>query len=382
MELRLLARFRTPRQRLGLGATLAAAVHLAGLTALGLVVIRAGRSLVAGDEVDGDRVEVSTVGEPAPGLPGPPAAASTPDPRAGDGPALEGESEVEAPRPASRTRTGTRPRRAAAPARATTFLAAPRARAAARAPLLATTTPTSIDVGGGDSDGPALPGAPGAAASSTLVAFRAELKQRMRAAWRAREVYYRIDPHGRLEGSLLITRLHVRLRPDGTVATADLQDSSGVQALDAEAVAAIGRMKPLTTRLPPELVDARGSALVSCAFHLDLGQYRFANHLRRAVAELWRPARAYMASSDVERVTRVRLKLDREGALLGTQVIASAGIDFLDSNALNWATPGTRLPRPPPAFHRGDTEVPVFVAFHHLAGQVHFLWPREDPDAE
>jgi hypothetical protein len=140
-------------------------------------------------------------------------------------------------------------------------------------------------------------------------------------------------------------------------------------------------MQPLS-HVPDELVDPQGSALVRCAFHLDLGQYRFANQLRRAVAAQWRPARAFMLSSQVERVTRVRLMLDRQGKLLSWSVIAPAGLDLLDVNALAWARPGLALPAPPPAFHRGAGDVPVFVAFYHLAGEVHFLWPREDLEGD
>jgi TonB family protein len=370
MRYRLPARLNTLGWRLGRGAALSAAVHLGGLALLATAVVRAGRAPIDGDGSEGDRIDVTAAAEAGAGLPGLPA--STDDESAQEHARAAVPSEPAQRRPAHTTRP-----RPSQPPRLPT--GAPRA-VAQEAHAAAAVSATAIAVGtGADGERSAVPGVP--AGPSPLDAFRAELKQKMRAAWRAREVYQKIDPEGRLEGALLITSLHVRLRADGTVEKAELRDSSGIAALDTEAMSAIHRMKPIS-RLPGALVDAQGGAFVRCAFHLDLGQYRFANLLRRAVAVEWRPARAFMASSNDERVTRVRLMLDRRGTLLSATVIASSGLDLLDRNALAWARPGLMLPAPPPAFHRAPGEVPVFVAFYHLAGQVHFLWPREDLEGE
>ena len=211
--------------------------------------------------------------------------------------------------------------------------------------------------------------------------FRAELKRNMRAAWRAREVYERIDPQGRMQGALLVTKLNVRLRSDGTVERAVMHASSGVPALDSEASSAIGRMKPLS-RLPPEIVDAQGGFLVRCAFHLDLGLFRFANQLHRTIAEEWTPGRAFMLSGDKERVTVVQLTLKRNGSLVEARVVQSAGIDFLDKNALAWTHPGMPRPAPPPNFMRSSDRVPIYVAFAHLSGRLVVKDPEEDLETE
>jgi TonB family protein len=219
------------------------------------------------------------------------------------------------------------------------------------------------------------------AGPSVMAGFRAELKQRMRAAWHAREIYQRIDPQGHMQGALLITKLNVRLRSDGTVEKAVLHDSSGIAALDTEASAAIQRMKPLSP-LPPEIVDAQGGFLVRCAFHLDLGLFRFANQLHRSIAETWQPGRAFMASGDRERVTVVLLMMDRQGVLASASIVQSAGIDFLDKNAVAWARPGMTLPAPPANFMRGHERVPVYVAFGHMSGRLAVRDPEEDLDTE
>jgi outer membrane biosynthesis protein TonB len=214
-----------------------------------------------------------------------------------------------------------------------------------------------------------------------MAAFRAELKQRMRAAWHAREIYERIDPQGRMQGSLLITKLDVRIRSDGTVERSAMQSSSGISALDGEASAAIGRMKPLS-KLPAEIVDDKGGLLVRCAFHLDLGLFRFANQLHRIIGEEWSPGRAFQSSGDHERVSVVQLTIDRRGGLVQAAIVQSAGIDFLDRNAVAWARPGMMLASPPANFLRGHDRVPVFVAFAHMSGRFVVKDPEEDLETE
>jgi TonB family protein len=212
---------------------------------------------------------------------------------------------------------------------------------------------------------------------SPLAAFRAELKARLRAAWRPVEVYQRLDPAGQLQGSRLITGLQVRFRADGTVEQAAVARSSGYPQLDGEALAALARIRPLPP-LPREIVDDKGGADVPCSFHLDVGLYRFAGDLRRAIAGEWRPSRAFQASGDQERKTVLRLTLTRDGALTNATMTTSAGIDFLDAGALAAVKPGSRLPAPPPGFFRRPGPVLVVVAFDHADGNLHILLPRED----
>lgn len=348
----------SPGRRLGAGVTLSLVAHLGCLALLVAVVTRGGTSPTDGDGSEGDRVDVSTIGEPGP----------------------EATADQETGKTATPTRD--RPRRAAAPTRpraSTGAIAGPAtASGGAARPrrTLATTNPGSID-----SDRPLVPAKAGPAGPSAMAAFRAELKQKMKAAWRAREVYERIDPQGRMQGTLLVTKLNVRLRADGTVERAVMHDSSGVSALDTEASAAIGRMKPLS-RLAPELVDAQGGLLVRCVFHLDLGLFRFANQLHRTIAEEWVPGRAFMISGDKERVSVVQLILNRNGSLVQASVVQSAGIDFLDKNALAWTRPGLQLPAPPGNFMRGSVRVPIYVAFAHMSGRLLVKDPEEDLETE
>jgi TonB family protein len=338
-----------------LGVGLSAVAHAGCLTLLAVVVTR-GRSAVDGDAGEGDRVDVTTVGEP-----GPPGDSD----RAGAQPAPS------APEPSRRVAVApTRPRTATgAAARPGGGPARP-----ARRPLATTTGSTGSETA-------LVPAKAGPVGPSPMAAFRAELKQKMRAAWHAREIYERIDPQGRMQGTLLITSLNVRLRADGTVENAVLHDSSGVAALDTEASAAIQRMKPLS-RLPSEIVDAQGGFLVRCAFYLDLGLFRFANHLHRTIAEEWHPGRAFQSSGDHERVSVVQLTLDRRGTLVAASVLQSAGIDFLDQNALGWARLGMVLPAPPANFMQGRDRVPVYVAFAHMSGRFVVRDPEEDLDTE
>jgi TonB family protein len=344
----------TPRARLGVGASLSAVAHAGCLVLLTLAVTR-GRSPLEGDGEPGDRVDVTTVGEPGP---------------LGDTDREMGPAKAATERPR---------KMAVAPARSrpTGTLARPASSGTPRSatPSLASATPGSTGV-------PALvPAKTGPTGPSPMAAFRAELKQKMRAAWHAREIYERIDPQGRMQGSLLVTKLNVRLRANGTVDKAVLHDSSGIAALDSEASAAIGRMKPLSP-LPREIVDDQGGFLVRCAFHLDVGLFRFANQLHRLIADEWQPGRAFQSSGDRERVSVVQLTLDRRGTLVGATIVQSAGIDFLDRNALGWTRPGMTLAPPPPNFMRGHDRVPVYVAFGHMSGRFIVRDPEEDLETE
>jgi TonB family protein len=226
---------------------------------------------------------------------------------------------------------------------------------------------------------PSQAGTPG---PSARTAFLAQMKRQLRAAWHAAEVYLRVDPQGKLVGSMLITGLQVRLRADGTVEKSELRDSSRIHDLVVEAVATMQRVKKSLGQVPAELLDAGGGFDVRCTFHLDVGLYRFANELHQAIAQEWRPSKAYAATMEIERKTIVRLMLTKQGALTEAKVVSSAGIDFLDQGAVAWARPGMQFPPPPPAFGKGEGPVPIFVAFLHLAGEPRVLKPREDLEAE
>src|SRR5687767_9569580 len=56
----------TPGRRLGAGVTLSLVAHLGCLALLLALVTRGGTSPMDGDASEGDRVDVSTIGEPGP----------------------------------------------------------------------------------------------------------------------------------------------------------------------------------------------------------------------------------------------------------------------------------------------------------------------------
>jgi TonB family protein len=220
------------------------------------------------------------------------------------------------------------------------------------------------------------------AAEAARTAFRAELRRRMRETWRYHEVYQRIDPEKRLQGSLFTSVVEMRLRPDGKIEHAELFSSSGVEALDQLALASLTKMKPLPP-VPPHMLDEKGGLTVNCTFHLDVGMFVFAARIRQAIEGLWRPSRSYAASDDqMERITLLRLLVERNGKLVSTNVVTSAGIDFLDENARRPLEPGIVLPIPPPAFTRQPGPAQVFLKFLHKSGQVVVVLPREAIEEE
>ncbi len=219
------------------------------------------------------------------------------------------------------------------------------------------------------------------AAAAARTAFRAQLRRHLQQAWRANEVFGRIDPQGRLQGSLFTTGISVRLRADGSIESSQLAEPSGVEALDEEALGALARME----RLPPvpgAMLDEQRGWNVLCKFYLDVGMFRFAADLRRAIAASWQPSKAFTLNGDKDRRTVLKLSLVRDGTLLGAEVVQSAGIDFLDANAVKFGSPGLKLPAPPPAFTKQPGPASVFVAFLHLSGDVRMVRPREDVEAE
>jgi TonB family protein len=208
-----------------------------------------------------------------------------------------------------------------------------------------------------------LGGAHGLAAGSAKAAFFELVKARVKAAWSPLDVYRAIDPEGRLEGRDLHTVSSVRMRADGSVERASVAESSGVAVLDGEAVAAMKR-----ARLPPvlpELVDKAGGLSFKFGFTLLTGAYRYVGQLQRAITATWKPSSAFRSSGDKDRATVVRLLLRKDGLVIHTKVLSSAGLDFLDAEALAAAKPGTQLPAPPEALGRRPGLVPVEIEFLH-----------------
>jgi outer membrane biosynthesis protein TonB len=215
-----------------------------------------------------------------------------------------------------------------------------------------------------------------AAAVAERAAFRAELRRRIKADWRPADVYRRVDPAGRLQGSLFSTRVTLRLRPDGSIVSSRLKATSGVPALDKEAMEAIGRTRP--PPVPKAMVDDEGGLTVDCELSLDVGMFAFAAKIRAVVAGRWRPSPAFSQTSEQERITLVRMLLSRDGKLLQTEVAQSAGIEFLDRAAREAVPLGTNLPVPPPAFTRQPGPAQVLISFRHKQGVVGILMPREE----
>ena len=397
-------RFSTVPRPLRVGAALSAGIHLLAIAGLSLLVTRPGSRAPEGGTDGGEVVVELTTGIGEAVEPGPRLEESGPD-RHDRSPASErraGSSRQSGTLPASGApadAAGARQVATAAlpaPAVARTGAAAtargpvtarkkasgasrrsPQVAARASSPAQAASIPEKTEpLVATDKSSQA-----GTPVPSPRAIFLAHMKKQLRAAWRAGEVYLRVDPHGRLHGSMLVTGLQVRLRADGTVEKAVLQDSSGIDDLDTEALAALQRVQGLG-KVPAELIDDKAGFDVRCTFHLDVGLYRFANQLHEAIAREWRPSKAYAATMEQERRTIVRLMMTKQGALTEAKVVASAGIDFLDQGAVSWVRPGMGFPPPPPAFGKGEGPVSVFVAFLHLAGEPRVLKPREDLEAE
>jgi TonB family protein len=399
-------RFRRSGPRLSIGLALSGVMHVLCLAGLTLFLTRPGNRIDA--EGSEEPAVVVDIGDSDPFTPEPFFGPAQPE----SGPDLDDSSASgkrlladRAPDSAGRLPTATAPPAGAGPKRvATAALPAPAVarpaatpvstrpsagkrarRPAARSRMAARTAPQATAGSESDRPEPEMPTRPaaqvGTPGPSPRGVFLARMKRHLRAAWRAFEVYARIDPTGRLHGSMFESGLQVRLRADGTLERAELRSSSGIEELDVEAMSALRRIEPLGP-VPDELLDEQRGFDVRCTFYLDVGLYRFANELHHAIAREWRPSRAYAATAEQERRTVVRLMLSRQGDVVQADVVSPAGIDFLDQGALSWVRPGLRFPPPPPAFGRGPGPVPIFVAFLHLAGEPRVLKPREDLEAE
>jgi TonB family protein len=392
----------TARQRLGLGVVLSAGVHAAALITLMVAVTRQPPGPMDRTATD-EFVTVGPVGDTTTGIP------DWPTDYPASGPAVDRAAPTSAPprpraagieaagptRPSPRavrrqvaTSAPARPPvpRPAAPPAATA--PSSRGRAVAQAPATPATSPNpaqvpgGIDVGGAGLGQTPSGGAPqeGTPGRSPLADFRALLVRRVKAAWDPWEIYQRLDPAGKLRGTLLVTAIQMRLRGDGSLERAQLAQSSGVAPLDDEAMAAIKRMK--LSPLPSEILDDKGGFDVKCSMTMEIGVFRFAREIRNAIADVWRPSLAYRASDPMERTTLVKLTVGRDGALSQVNVINSAGLDFLDRNVIEAVKPGMRLPPPPPGYANSPGGAFMFVAFHHHLAEVHVLRPKERIDGD
>jgi TonB family protein len=392
----------TARQRLGLGVVLSGGAHALLLAVLTVAVTRDPPRPLDNAATD-EFVTVGPVGDSTIGIPGWPGDTPAPGPaveRASPstaapktrlpGPTAPGPRTLSA-RPVRRqvaTSAPSRPPvpRPAAPPAATAPTS--RGRSVAQSPAPPATAPkpaqapSGIDVGGAGPGQTPAGGAPqeGSPGRSPLADFRALLARKVKAAWDPWVVYQRVDPGGNLRGSLLVTGIQLRIRGDGVVERAQLADSSGVAPLDDEAMAAIKRMK--LPPLPPEILDDKGGFDVKCSMNFDLGTFRFAREINKAIADVWRPSLAYRAADPLERTTLVKLTVGRDGSLAQVNMINSAGIDFLDRNVLEAVKPGMRLPPPPPGYANSPGGTFMFVAFQHHLGEVHVLRPKERIDAD
>ena len=114
--------------------------------------------------------------------------------------------------------------------------------------------------------------------------------------------------------------------------------------------------------------------------NFDLGTFRFAREINKAIADVWRPSLAYKASDPIERTTLVKLTVGRDGTLAQVNMLSSAGIDFLDRNVTEAIKPGLRLPPPPPGYANSPGGAFLFVAFQHHLGEVEVRRPKERID--
>jgi TonB family protein len=203
--------------------------------------------------------------------------------------------------------------------------------------------------------------------ASSYAGFLNLVRDRVRKLWRVREVYQSSDPDRRFRGGALVTELAVRVAPDGTVTRTTVEKGSGLEAVDAEAGAAMRRAGPFPP--PAGIADADGSFSFTFTFTFDLSPLRFLTAVRQTLLERWRPSRAFRQVGDHQRITAVRVLIRRDGEVVQINPVASAGIDFLDAGALQAVKIGDRLPALPDSFPRLPGGVlALWVEFQHRVG--------------
>jgi TonB family protein len=99
--------------------------------------------------------------------------------------------------------------------------------------------------------------------------FFEQVEERLARDWHPDAVALRADPSGALlDGKPRVIAVAVRLRPDGGVAVVELARSSGVPALDAEALDVFHRNQPYPA--PPVGMLAEGVARFTLEFRFEL----------------------------------------------------------------------------------------------------------------
>lgn len=216
------------------------------------------------------------------------------------------------------------------------------------------------------------------ARASALALFMRQIETAIARHWFPQSVYTRVDPGGSIKGVERRTAMKVRVRADGSLERLDIESSSGVPALDEEAMAAFHRAKPFP-RPPGVALDAQGGLTFPFAVTLDLELARFKSDVKRMVGATWRPrSRLYI---DQDRITVVKALLNTEGVVAHTTVESPSGNAFLDGSALAAMSAGMRLPRPPPSLGQVAGMFPLRVAFvHRFRGEhdVQVLVERSD----
>jgi TonB family protein len=200
------------------------------------------------------------------------------------------------------------------------------------------------------------------ARASALALFMRQIEASISRNWFPQSVYTRVDPSGTIQGVERRTAMRVRVRADGSLERLDVESTSGVPALDEEALAAFHRAKPFPK--PPALaLDSKGGLTFPFSVTLDLELARFKSDVKRMVGATWRPrGRLYV---DQDRITVVRTLLSPEGVVASSTVESTSGSSFLDGSALQAITAGMRLPRPPQSLGQVAGMVPLRIAFVH-----------------
>jgi protein TonB len=197
---------------------------------------------------------------------------------------------------------------------------------------------------------------------SAMARFMRQIEAAISQHWFPQSVYGRVDPSGNIRGVERRTALRVRVRADGTLERLDIESSSGVAALDEEAMAAFHRAKPFP-HPPGVTLDSKGGLTFPFSVTLDLELARFKSDVKRMVGATWRPrGRLYI---DMDRITVVRALLNAEGVVAHSTVESTSGNSFLDGSALSAISAGMRLPRPPRSVGEVAGMVPLRIAFVH-----------------
>ena len=200
------------------------------------------------------------------------------------------------------------------------------------------------------------------ARASALALFMRQVEASISRHWFPQSVYTRVDPGGTIQGVERRTAMRVRVRADGSLERLDVESSSGVPALDEEAMAAFHRAKPFP-RPPALALDSKGGLTFPFSVTLDLELARFKSDVKRMVGATWRPrGRLYI---DQDRLTVVRALVSAEGVVSHATVETSSGSTFLDGSALQAITAGMRLPRPPASLGQVAGMIPLRIAFMH-----------------